>query len=83
MVSALTLGGKRKMTGSQEMGAQQDGCSRLACEGKGPLVGGQNQSEGTTRRGIDNPVHHPEKPTGSTLSSTSGLSLREHRGTSP
>ena len=43
MVSALTLGGKRKMTGSQEMGAQQDGCSRLACEGKGPLVGGQNQ----------------------------------------
>ena len=23
--------------------------------------------EVTTRRGIDNPVHHPEKPTGSTL----------------
>lgn len=43
MVSALTLGGQRKMTGSQEMGTQQHGCSRLACEGKGPLVGGQNQ----------------------------------------
>ena len=43
MVSVPTFGGKRKMTGSQEMGAQQDGCSRLVCEGEGPLVGGQNQ----------------------------------------
>lgn len=43
MVSALTLCRKRKMTGSQEMGAQQDGCSRLVYEGEGPLVGGQNQ----------------------------------------
>lgn len=45
MVSAPTFGGKRKMTGSQEMGAQQVGCSRLVCEGEGPhpLVGGQNQ----------------------------------------
>ena len=29
--------------------------------------------EVTTRRGIDNPVHHLEKPTGSTYSSTSDL----------
>ena len=32
--------------------------------------------ESTTRRGTDTPVHRPEKPAGSTLSSTSGLSLR-------
>ena len=30
--------------------------------------------EDTTRRGSDSPVHHPEKPSGSTYSSTSGLS---------
>ena len=34
-------------------------------------------SEGTTRRGTDTPVHHPEKPAGSSHSSTSGLSPRE------
>ena len=33
--------------------------------------------EGTTRRGTNTPVHRPEKPAGSTLSSTSGLSLCE------
>ena len=32
--------------------------------------------EGTTRRGTDTPVHRPEKPTGSTHSSTRGLSPR-------
>ena len=33
--------------------------------------------EGTTRRGTDTPVHHPEKPAGSTHSSTRGLRLPE------
>ena len=33
--------------------------------------------ESTTRRGTDTPVHHPEKPAGSTHSSTRGLRLPE------
>ena len=33
--------------------------------------------EGTTRRGTDTPVHHPEKPAGSTHSSTRVLRLPE------
>ena len=43
----------------------------------GNLFEGNPVDEGTTRRGTDTPVHRPEKPAGSTLSSTSGLSLRE------
>ena len=43
----------------------------------GHLFEGNPVDEGTTGRGTDTPVHRPEKPAGSTLSSTSGLSLRE------
>ena len=43
----------------------------------GHLFEGNPVDEVTTRRGIDNPVHHLQKPTGSTYSSTSGLSPRE------
>ena len=43
----------------------------------GHLFEGNRVSEGTTRRGTDTPVHHPEKPAGSTLSSTRGLRLPE------
>ena len=43
----------------------------------GHLFEGNPVVEGTTRRGTDTPMHRPEKPAGSTLSSTSGLSLRE------
>ena len=38
-----------------------------------PLFEGNPVGEGTTRRGTDTPVHHPEKPAGSTHSSTRGL----------
>ena len=43
----------------------------------GHLFEGNPVSEGTTRRGTDTPVHHPEKPAGSTHSSTRGLRLPE------
>ena len=43
----------------------------------GNLFEGNPVDEGTTRRDTDTPVHRLEKPAGSTLSSTSGLSLRE------
>ena len=43
----------------------------------GHLFEGNPVGEGTTRRGTDTPMHRPEKPAGSTLSSTSGLPLRE------
>ena len=41
------------------------------------VLEGNPVNEGTTRRGTDTPVHHPEEPTGSTHSSTSGQSHRE------
>ena len=41
------------------------------------LFEGKPVDEGTTRRGTDTPVHRPEKPAGSTDSSTSGLSPRD------
>ena len=43
----------------------------------GHLFEGNPVSEGTTRRGTDTPVHHPEKPAGSTQSSIRGLRLPE------
>ena len=43
----------------------------------GHLFEGNPVGEGTTRRGTDTPVHHPEKPAGSTHSSTRGLRLPE------
>ena len=43
----------------------------------GHLLEGSLEYEGTTRRGTDTPVHHPEKRAGYTHSSTSGLSPRE------
>ena len=43
----------------------------------GHLFKGNPVSEGTTRRGTDTLVHHPEKPAGSTHSSTRGLRLPE------
>ena len=43
----------------------------------GHLFEGNPVGEGTARRGTDTTVHRPEKPEGSTLSSTSGLPLRE------
>ena len=43
----------------------------------GHLFEGNPVSEGTTRRGTDTPMHHPEKPAGSTHSSTRGLRLPE------
>ena len=47
----------------------------------GPLFEGNPVGEGTTRRGTDTLVHRPEKPAGSTYSSTSGLSpLKNSRG---
>ena len=53
--------------------------SRSALD-KNPMPGhpleGNPVDEGTTRRGTDTPVHRPEKPTGSTHSSTRGLSPR-------
>ena len=39
----------------------------------GPLFEGNPLGEGTTRRGTDTPVHRPERPAGSTHSSTRGL----------
>ena len=39
----------------------------------GHLFEGNPVDEGTTRRGTDTPVHRPEKPAGSTHSSTRGL----------
>ena len=39
----------------------------------GHLFEGNPVGEGTTRRGTDNPEHRPEKPAGSTHSSTRGL----------
>ena len=41
------------------------------------LFEGNPLDEGTTRRGTDTPVHHPEKPAGYKHSLTSGLSPRE------
>ena len=38
---------------------------------------GNPVDESTSRRGTDSPVHHPEKPAGSTHSSTRGLRLPE------
>ena len=53
----------------------------------GPLFEGNPVGEGTTRRGTDTPVHHPERPAGSTHSSTRGLktpdNLRGKRGSLP
>ena len=43
----------------------------------GPLFEGNPVGEGTTRRGTDTPVYHPEKPAGYKHSSTSGLSPHE------
>ena len=43
----------------------------------GYLFEGNPVDEGTTRRGTDTPVHHPEKPAGSTHSSTRGMRLPE------
>ena len=43
----------------------------------GHVFEGNPVSEGITRRGTDTPVHHPEKPAGSTHSSTRGLRLPE------
>ena len=43
----------------------------------GYLFEGNPVGEGITRRGTDTPVHHPEKPAGSTHSSTRGLRLPE------
>ena len=43
----------------------------------GNLFEGNPVDKGTTRRGTDTPVHHPEKPAGSTHSSTRGLRLPE------
>ena len=40
----------------------------------GPLFEGNPVGEGTTRRGTDTPVHRPQRPAGSTHSSTRGLS---------
>ena len=39
----------------------------------GPLFEGNPVGEGTTRRGTANPVHRPQRPAGSTHSSTRGL----------
>ena len=39
----------------------------------GHLLEGNPVDEGTTRRGTDTPVHRPEKPAGSTHSTTKGL----------
>ena len=53
----------------------------------GPLFEGNPVGEGTTRRGTDTPVHHPERPAGSTHSSTRGLKTpdnsRGKRGSLP
>ena len=47
----------------------------------GRLFEGNPVDEGTTQRGTDTLVHRPEKPAGSTYSSTSGLSpLKNSRG---
>ena len=43
----------------------------------GHVFEGNPVGEGTTRRGTDTPVHHPENPAGSTHSSTRGLRLPE------
>ena len=43
----------------------------------GHLFEGNLVDEGTTPRGTGTPVHRPEKPIGSTHSSTSGLSPHE------
>ena len=43
----------------------------------GPNFEGNPVGEGTTRRGTDTPVHHPERPAGSTHSSARGLSPPE------
>ena len=43
----------------------------------GHLLKGNPVDEGIIHRGPDIPVHSPEKPTDSTHSSTSGLSLLE------
>ena len=43
----------------------------------GHLLEGSLEYEGTTRRGTNTPVHHPEKRAGYIHSSTSGLSPRE------
>ena len=58
--------------------------SRYALD-KNPMPGhlfeGNPVDEGTTQRGTDTLVHRPEKPAGSTYSSTSGLSpLKNSRG---
>ena len=59
---------------------QKTPISRSALD-KNPMPGhlfeGNPVDEVTTQRGTDTPVHRPEKPTGSTHSSTSGLSLHE------
>ena len=56
-------------------------CEALGDKGQGPgsfwktpKGEGNPVDEGTTQRGTDTLVHHPEKPAGSTYSSTSGLS---------
>ena len=43
----------------------------------GHLFEGNPVGEGTTRRGTDTPVHHREKPAGSTHSLTRGMKLPE------
>ena len=48
----------------------------------GPLFKGNPVGEGTTRRGTANPVHRPQRPAGSTHSSTRGLPLRGTLGSS-
>ena len=59
--------------------------SRSALD-KNPMLGhlleGSLEYEGTTRRGTNTPVHHPEKWAGYTHSSASGLSPREQLETS-
>ena len=53
----------------------------------GPHFEGNPVGEGTTRRGTDTPVHHPQIPAGSTHSSTRGLKTpdnsRGKRGSLP
>ena len=44
----------------------------------GPLFEGNPVGEGTTRRGTATPVHRPQRPAGSTHSSTRGLRPPEY-----
>ena len=89
---SASLGGHARAHGHQRPAASRQGVHRGPKAGAealhqpggpapapmpGNLFEGNPVDEGTTRRGTDTPVHRPEKPVGSTLSSTSGLSLRE------